>query len=30
LWNCGGPAAVEAIGRLKRVADDARARAPAR
>jgi iron complex transport system substrate-binding protein len=30
LWNCGGPAAVEAIGRLRRVADDARARAPAR
>jgi iron complex transport system substrate-binding protein len=30
LWNCGGPAVVEAIGRLKRVADDARARAPAR
>jgi iron complex transport system substrate-binding protein len=30
LWNCGGPAAVEAIGRLRRVADDARARAPAK
>jgi iron complex transport system substrate-binding protein len=30
LWNCGGPAVVEAIGRLRRVADDARARAPAR
>jgi iron complex transport system substrate-binding protein len=30
LWNCGGPAVVEAIGRLMRVADDARARAPAR
>ena len=30
LWNCGGPAAVEAIGRLRHVADDARARAPAR
>jgi iron complex transport system substrate-binding protein len=30
LWNCGGPAVVEAIGRLKRVADDARARAPAK
>ena len=30
LWNCGGPAVVEAIGRLQRVADDARARAPAR
>jgi iron complex transport system substrate-binding protein len=30
LWNCGGPAAVEAIGRLMRVADDARARTPAR
>lgn len=30
LWDCGGPAVVEAIGRLMRVADDARARAPAR
>jgi iron complex transport system substrate-binding protein len=30
LWNCGGPAVVEAIGRLMRVAEDARARAPAR
>jgi iron complex transport system substrate-binding protein len=30
LWNCGGPAVVEAIGRLRSVADDARARAPAR
>ncbi|MGA7487285.1 MAG: ABC transporter substrate-binding protein [Xanthobacteraceae bacterium] len=30
LWNCGGPAVVEAIGRLMRVAADARTRAPAR
>jgi iron complex transport system substrate-binding protein len=30
LWNCGGPAVVEAIERLRHVADDARARAPAR
>jgi iron complex transport system substrate-binding protein len=30
LWNCGGPAVVEAIERLKRVADDARAGTPAR
>jgi iron complex transport system substrate-binding protein len=30
LWNCGGPAVVEAIERLRRVAEDARARAPAR
>jgi iron complex transport system substrate-binding protein len=30
LWNCGGPAVVEAIERLRRVADDVRARVPAR
>jgi iron complex transport system substrate-binding protein len=30
LWNCGGPAVVEAIERLRRVAEDARAPEPAR
>jgi iron complex transport system substrate-binding protein len=30
LWNCGGPAVVEAIERLMRVAADARSAAPAR
>jgi iron complex transport system substrate-binding protein len=30
LWNCGGPAVVEAIERLRRVADDVRSEAPAR
>jgi len=30
LWNCSGPAVVEAIGRLRHVANDVRARAPAR
>ena len=30
LWNCGGPAVVEAIERLRRVADEVRGEAPAR
>ena len=30
LWNCGGPAVVEAIERLRKVADEARSREPAR
>jgi iron complex transport system substrate-binding protein len=30
LWNCGGPAVVEAIERLTRVADEVRGEAPAR
>ena len=30
LWNCGGPAVVEAIERLRKVADEAQGRGPAR